>query len=94
MSEEIRASHEEVEQFVGKLREFHGSLGESERAMLEVVLEDAVAGETGGYRRMRRYEDPSEGSAEQESSSGWNDLVGWIEEQGDEDTQGFMIRKT
>ncbi len=62
--------------------------------MLEVVLEGAVAGETGGYRKMRRYEDASEGSAEQESSSGWNDLVGWIEEQGDEDTQGFMIRKT
>ncbi len=92
--QEIRASHEEVEGFVARLREFHGSLGEGEQAMLEVVLEGAVAGETGGYRKMRRYEDASEGSAEQESSSGWNDLVGWIEEQGEEDTQGFVVRKS
>ncbi len=33
-SNEVRASHEEVEAFVGKLREFHSSLGESEQTML------------------------------------------------------------
>ncbi len=27
-----------------------------------------------------------------ESSSGWNDLIGWIEEQGEEDTQGFAVK--
>jgi len=27
-----------------------------------------------------------------ESSSGWNDLIGWIEEQREEDTQGFGFR--
>ncbi len=92
MSEEIRASHEEVEAFVGKLREFHGSLGASEQAMLGTILEGAQAGETGGYRSRIgfRYEDPTEGSAGSESSSGWNDLIGWIEEQGEDDTQGFL----
>ncbi len=92
--QEIRASHEEVEAFVGKLKEFHGSLGESERAMMGTILEGAMAGETGGYaaRASRRYEDQTEGSTGTESSSGWNDLIGWIEEQGDEDTQGFGIR--
>ena len=90
--QEIRASHEEVEGFVGKLREFHGSLGESERAMLETILEGAQQGDTGGYIiRKGRYGTPDEGSAS-ESSSGWNDLVGWIEEQGEEDTQGFGRR--
>jgi hypothetical protein len=88
--QEIRASHEEVEGFVSKLRDFHSSLSESEQAMLVTILEEAQGGETGGYRkRFHRYGDPEEGSTEQESSSGWNDLVGWIEEQGDEDTQGF-----
>ena len=92
---EVRASHEEVEGFVGKLKEFYGSLNESERAMFETVLDGAVAGETGGYRRrsVRRYGDAEEGGSEQESTSGWNDLIGWIEEQGEEDTQGFIIRK-
>ncbi len=90
---EVRASHEEVEAFVGKLREFHGSLGEGERAMLGTLLEGAQAGETGGYlRRRSRYEDVTESSSEQESSSGWNDLIGWIEEQGEDDTQGFAVR--
>jgi hypothetical protein len=34
-----------------------------------------------------------EGSSGSESSSGWNDLVGWIEEQGEEDTQGFAFKR-
>jgi hypothetical protein len=73
---EVRASREEVEGFVGKLRDFHGSLGESEQAMLDTVL-DSAQGETGGYARRRGSEES------------WNDLVGWIESQGEEDTQGF-----
>ena len=92
--QEIRASHEEVEGFVMKLREFHGSLGEGERAMLGTILEGAQQGETGGYGfKKGRYEDPTGGEAGTESSSGWNDLIGWIEEQGEDDTQGFIIRR-
>ncbi len=90
---EVRASREEVEAFVGKLRDFHGSLGEPEQAMLGTILEAAQGGETGGYRyRWNRYGEATEESAGSESSSGWNDLIGWIEEQGDDDTQGFAIR--
>jgi hypothetical protein len=88
--QEVRATHEGVEVFVFKLRDFHRSLNESEQAVLATILEGAQAGDTGGYRkRFDRYGDPEEGSTEQEeSSSGWNDLVGWIEGQGEEDTQG------
>jgi hypothetical protein len=90
---EVRASHEEVEGFVTKLRDFYGSLGASEQAMLGTILEAAQAGDTGGYAfKARRYEDPTEADAGSESSSGWNDLIGWIEEQGDEDTQGFAMK--
>ena len=83
---EVRASHEEVEGFVMKLKEFHGSLEESERAMLGTILEGAQQGETGGYRRARPY-------AQGEDRKPWEDLVGWIEEQGEEDTQGFGFRR-
>ena len=72
--QEVRASRQEVEQFVGKLRDFHSSLSESEQAMLDSLLEQAQ-GETGGFRRRRGDETP------------WNDLVGQLI---DEDTQGFM----
>ena len=75
--QEVRASREEVEGFVSKLKDFHGSLSESEQAMLDTIL-DSAQGETGGYRRHRRGDDAS-----------WNEMVGWIEEQGEEDTQGF-----
>jgi hypothetical protein len=78
-SKEVRAGHEEVEEFVGKLRGFHGSLKPLDQHMLVTILESAQACETGGYgRRWPRYEGPN-----------WNDLIGWIEEQGEEDTQGF-----
>jgi len=77
---EVRASRDEVEGFVSKLRDFHGSLGESEQAMLDTVL-DSAQGETGGYARRRSGDEAS-----------WNDLVGWIEEQGEEETQGFIRR--
>ena len=40
----------------------------------------------------RITEGPDEGSSGSESSSGWNDLVGRIEEQGEEDTQGFLAK--
>jgi hypothetical protein len=75
--QETQASREEVEQFVGKLRDFHSSLSESEQAMLDTILAQAQ-GETGGYRVRR--ERPEEA---------WNDLVGNLI---DEDTQGFRVR--
>jgi hypothetical protein len=84
-SSEVRVTHEEVEAFVGKLRDFHGSLDESEQAMLGMILGSAQGGGTSGYIRPKR--------TEQESSSAWNDLIGWIEEHGDEDTQGFIRPK-
>jgi hypothetical protein len=74
--QEAKASSEQVEGFVSKLKEFHDSLSESEQAMLDTIL-DSARGETGGYRRLERPEES------------WNDLVGWIEEQGEEETQGF-----
>ena len=82
--QEVRASHQEVEGFVGKLRDFRGSLNESEQALLNTILDSAQSGETGGFgRRLRPGEDQPEA---------WQDLVGWIEEQGEEDTQGFAVR--
>lgn len=60
------------------------------------ILEAAQGGETGGYRvRWSRYGDPEEGGGGSESSAeGWNDLIGWIEEQGeDDDAQGFGFRR-
>jgi hypothetical protein len=83
-NQEIRATHEEVESFVAKLRDFHGSLSESEQAMLETVLQSAQGGETGGYGIKRTFSI---------QGGGWEDLVGWIESQGGEDTQGFGIKR-
>jgi hypothetical protein len=76
--QEMRASREEVEQFVGKLRDFHASLSESEQAMLDNLLAQAQ-GETGGYRIRRRS-----------GNQDWEDLVGQLV---DEDTQGFAHRR-
>ena len=45
--------------------------------MLDTIL-DSAQGETGGYMRRRGSEES------------WQDLVGWIEGQGEEDTQGFL----
>ncbi len=81
--QEIRASHEEVEGFVAKLRDFHGSLGESEQAMLETIVQSAQSQDTGGYTLKRGFS--SQGG-------GWEDLVGWIEQGSGEDTQGFFVR--
>ena len=83
--QEIRASHEEVEGFVEKLRDFHGSLGEPEQAMLETIVESAQSQDTGAYSLRVRFS--SQGG-------GWEDLVGWVENQGEEDTQGFGIKRT
>jgi hypothetical protein len=47
--QEIRATHQEVEGFVAKLRDFHSSLEESERAMLETIVQSAQSQDTGGY---------------------------------------------
>jgi hypothetical protein len=60
---EVRASHEEVEGFIGTLMDLHGSLSESKQAMMDTILECAQ-GDTGGYKIRR--ERPEEA---------WNDLV-------------------
>jgi len=94
--QEVLASHAEVEAFVGKLRDFHGSLGESERAMLGTILEGSMAGERGGYLfrvRIGRCEDATEESTGSGSrAEGWNDPIGRIEEQGEGDTLGFAVK--
>jgi hypothetical protein len=77
---EIRASHEEVEGFVSRLRHFHASLDEGERTMMDTILDSAQGGETGGYRVSRRPGD---------DARAWQELVDWLEEQGEEDAQGF-----
>ena len=77
--QEIRARHEEVVGCVQKLRDFHGSLGDSEQAMLESIL-DTTRGKVGGYGMYKR-------SGISEES--WDDLVGWLEDQGGEYTEGF-----
>jgi hypothetical protein len=41
----------------------------------------SAQGEMGGYRQLPRGDEAS-----------WNDMVGWIEEQGEEETQGFARR--
>ena len=83
--QEIRATHQEVEGFVAKLKDFHNSLGESEQAMLVTILESAQGAETGAYG----WRVPADSGG---GPKPWEDLTGWIEEQGDEDTQGFAIR--
>jgi hypothetical protein len=42
--QEIRATHEDVEHFVSKLKEFHSSLDESGQAMLGTVLRLVIHG--------------------------------------------------
>lgn len=75
----IEAPHEEVVGFVQKLRDLHSSLDDSEQAMMESML-DTTRGEVGGYGMYKRS-----GITEET----WNDLVGWLEDQGGEYTQGF-----
>ena len=80
---EIRASHEEVEGFVEKLKDFHISLSPSEQAMLETIVQSAQSQDTGGYAAKIRFSS---------QDGGWEDLVGWMESQGEGDTQGFAAR--
>ncbi len=77
--QQIRATHEEVVGFVRKLRDFHGSLSNSEQAMLESIL-DTTRGEAGGYGMYKRA-----GLTEES----WDVLVGWLEDLGGEYTLGF-----
>ena len=82
MQGEVRASHEEVEAFVGTLMDLYGSLSEPKQAMMDTIL-DCAQGDTRGYKS--RHERPEEA---------WNDLVGWIEGQGGEGETGtYMIRR-
>jgi hypothetical protein len=83
--QEVRATHEEVEQFVSKLRGFNDSLDPAGQAMLGTILDDAVAGESGGYATKVRF-------ADQGGHKPWEDLVGWVEGQGDAETQGFASK--
>jgi hypothetical protein len=83
--QEVRATHEEVEQFVSKLRGFNDSLDPAGQAMLGTILDGAVADESGGYVVRRTFSI---------QGGGWEDLVGWVETQGEGETQGFSIRKT
>ncbi len=82
---EVRASHEEVEQFVGKLKGFHDALDPVGQAMLGTILDGAAAGDTGGYYTRIKF-------ASQGGQKPWEDLIGWIESQGEGETQGFLSR--
>jgi hypothetical protein len=83
---EVRATHEEVEQFVSKLRGFNDSLDPAGQAMLGTILDGAMAGESAGYGIKLRF-------AAQGGAKSWNDVVGWIETQGEGETQGFAIKR-
>ena len=85
--QEVRATHEEVEEFVGRLKGFGDSLDPAGRAMLGTILDGAVAAESGGYGLRASFRT-------QGGPKPWEDLVGWIEEQSDEDTQGFCVKKS
>jgi hypothetical protein len=52
--------------------------------MLETTVESAQSQDTGAYTVKRSFSI---------QGSSWEDLVGWIEGQG-EDTQGFSIKRT
>jgi hypothetical protein len=51
--------------------------------MLETIVQSAQSQDTGGYFVKRGFSI---------QGGGREDLVGWIEEQGGEDTQGFKTR--
>lgn len=76
--DEIRATHEEVEAFVGRLRELHDELAPSGQAMLATILDSARGGEE---PRSLRYKGPE-----------WDEVVEWIEAQGGGEGQGFLRR--
>ena len=45
-----------------------------------------------GYLRKRQAISVDEGGSSESRVEGWNYLIGWIEEQGDDDTQGFVAK--
>jgi hypothetical protein len=83
--QEMWACHEEVEDFVAKLKGFHDSLDPAEQAMLGTILDGATAADTGGYYTRIKF-------GQQGGQKPWEDFVGWIASQGEEDTQGFGMR--
>jgi hypothetical protein len=81
--QEIRASKEEVEGFVAKLKEFYGSLNEAEQTMLVAILDGAQrGGDFGDYIWTDRYG----GSMAQ----GWSDTVEYFLE--DDESAGFSLK--
>ena len=83
--QEVRATHEEVEEFVSKLRGFNDSLDPAGQAMLGTILDGAVDAESGGYALRVKL-------ADQGGPKPWEDLIGWIEDQGEGETQGFLVK--
>ncbi len=53
--------------------------------MLGTILDGAAAGDTGGYYSRVKF-------ASQGGQKPWEDLIGWIESQGEGETQGFAAR--
>jgi hypothetical protein len=53
--------------------------------MLGTILDSAVDAESGGYGMRIRL-------AAQGGSKPWEDLVGWMESQGEGETQGFAAK--
>jgi hypothetical protein len=51
--------------------------------MLETIVQSAQSQDTGAYVVRRGFSI---------QGGGWEDLVGWIEQGSDEDTQGFAAR--
>ena len=81
--QEIRASKEEVEGFVAKLKEFYGSLNEAEQTMLVAILDGAQrGGDFGDYIWTDRYS----GSM----AEGWSDTVAYFLE--DDESAGFSVK--
>jgi hypothetical protein len=80
--QEIRASKEEVEDFVAKLKEFHGTLNEVEQAMLETILEGARLGDDfGDHIWFHHYGG--------DTGHGWSGIVEYLLE--DDESEGFFI---
>lgn len=73
---------EEIEGFVAKLKEFHGSLKETEQAMLATILEGAQLGDDFKDRISLHHYGESTGQ-------GWNGIVEYLLE--DDESEGFSI---
>lgn len=51
--------------------------------MLETIVQSAQSQDTGGYAARVKFSS---------QSGGWEDLVGWMESQGEGETQGFAAK--